>query len=59
MPLAVGTPIWQVGLYDVPVLSLPDAILALGPSAINIFQQVQEAELLLHLFKEEWARWDG
>ena len=70
VPLAVGTPIWQVGLYDVPVLSLPDAILALGPSAINIFHQVQEtyptgtpagtveAELQLHLFKDEWARWN-
>ena len=40
VPLAVGTPIWQVALYDVPVLSLPDAILALGPLAINIFHQV-------------------
>ena len=66
VPLAVGTPIWQVGLYDVPVLSLPDAILALGPSAIHIFHQVQgtypagtvEAELQLHLFKDEWAGWD-
>ena len=66
VPLAVGTPIWQVGLYDVPVLALPDAILALGPSAIHIFHQVQgtypagtvEAELQLHLFKDEWASWD-
>ena len=66
VPFAVGTPIWQVGLYDVPVLSLSDAILALGPSAINIFHQVQEtypagtmeAELQLHLFKDEWARWN-
>ena len=55
-----------MGLYDVPVLSLPDAILALGPSAIHIFHQVQgtypagtvEAELQLHLFKDEWAGWD-
>ena len=39
VPLAVGTPIWQVGLYDVPVLSLPDAILALGPSAIFFCSQ--------------------
>ena len=64
--LAVGTPIWQVGLYDVPVLSLPDAILALGPSTIHIFHQVQgtypagtvEAESQLHLFKDEWAGWN-
>ena len=65
-PLSVGPPIWQVGLYDIPVLSLPDAISALGPSAISIFQQVKdmypwgttEETLQLHTFKALWAKWD-
>ena len=65
-PLSVGPPIWQVGVYDIPVLSLPDAISALGPSAISIFQQVKdmypwgttEETLQLHTFKALWAKWD-
>ena len=65
-PLSVGPPIWQAGCYDIPVLSLPDAISALGPSAISIFQQVKdmypwgttEETLQLHTFKALWAKWD-
>ena len=65
-PLSVGPPIWQAGSYDIPVLSLPDAISALGLSAISIFQQVKdmypwgttEETLQLHTFKAQWVKWD-
>ena len=65
-PLTVDTPIWDAGPYDVPVLDLPDSIMALGPSAINIFQQVKdmytwgttEVDLQISSFKDVWANWD-
>ena len=65
-PLTVDTPIWDVGLYEVPVLDLPETIMALGPSAIDIFRQVKEqypwgtteVDLQLSSFAEVWAKWD-
>ena len=47
-------------------MDLQDTIMALGPSAIHIFQQVKdmypwgttEVDLQIHSFKEVWATWD-